>query len=208
MKGYTVSIFDNTNYYIRDKAHSGALALWKLLLLPLLFFSNNEDGFWGDDRWNPERKKDFKTFLAWWTRNPAHDICFHIWGFTDKITEMWGPFVPSITNNTEEGGWNHHWVRPTQVSVLRILGGVGYGALGIYLGWWFLVAFAAVILIAAAPSAPFPFISYVSKKTVVKSAYAGWRPSGAFGFKFQIDQDILYVKYPWVLKIRNLFKKG
>ena len=46
----------------------------------------------------------------------------------------------------------------------------------------------------------FPFVSYTSDKTLVKDAYAGWRPSGAFGFKFQLNQEVAKVKYPMFYK--------
>ncbi len=173
------------NYFLRTTPHSKPLPFWKALLTPLTLFSNNEDWFFGDSNWNPEGKRDLKTAFKWWIRNPFHDLFFHIIGFTDKRTQMWGPYVPSITN-TSDNGWNFHFVMPYDGSWQRGVLGILYIVLGLLTGWTALFVLAGLMLAASFPSIPFPFVSYVSETGKVRSAYIGWRPSGACGFKFQL----------------------
>lgn len=193
------------NHYVRPQAHSKSLSILKALIFPLLLIGNNEDGFFGDDRWNPERKKDFKTALKWWLRNPFHDLYFHVLGFTDKRTEMWGPFVPSITNTSDEG-WNFHFVRPYAYSWRRHLLGFLYIALGFYFHLIPVIVFGFVVMNLAFRAIPVPFISYTSDVTLVKDVYFGWRPSGAFGGKFQINSDVTRQKFPWAYKLIDKLK--
>lgn len=201
-------------YHLRTEPHSKPLAFWKALIIPLLLFGNNEDGFWGDSRWNPEGKRDFKTAWNWWTRNPFHNLFFHAIGFTDKQTQMYGPHVPSITN-TADVGWNAHIVRPFSYSWQRLVLGFLYAGSAFVLktyfftkvwAWIFFVP-GLLMIFASFPMFWFPFVSYVSPTAVVKSAYAGWRPSGAFGFKFQINQEAARAKYPklfaWIDRVRS-----
>ena len=196
------------NYYLRPEPHSKVLAFWKALLIPFLLFGNNEDGFWGDSRFNPEGKRDFKTAFKWWARNPFHNLFFHAIGFTDKKTEMWGPYVPSITN-TSDNGWNAHVVRPVSFSWQRLVLGFLWVITATYLKAFHIadvlpwIAFipGVLMIFASFRLFPFPFVSYVSPTTLVDSAYAGWRPSGAFGFKLQLNKEVAKQKYPKLYKL-------
>ena len=47
-------------------------------------FGNEDDGTFGDANFKP--LFDFKVWraVAWWFRNPAHNLCFYVWGVADK----------------------------------------------------------------------------------------------------------------------------
>lgn len=183
---------------------------WLKALNPFwLLIDNEEDGVWGDPRWSPPewmvpsniqlgwRRVTFSLFgrpssctvpsiacvwisfpqlrvpvgirfsgfaprlvyallprsyewrwwraVAWWFRNPLHNLTWYVLGVADKERVVRGPWAPSF--HRPGGGWL--WCF-TDVPVLGL-------------------------------TIPLPFVSYVS---ATRKAYAGWRPSGSFGFKF------------------------
>lgn len=159
---------------------------WLKALNPFwLLIDNEEDGVWGDPRWTapawqrPARIRlvsTIRTFrvlgrlfslrlpslsfewevvpgsadwrwwraVAWWFRNPFHNLTWYVLGVADKQRVVRGPWAPSF--HRPEGGWL--WCF-TDVQVLGF-------------------------------TVSLPFISYLS---ATRKGYAGWRPSGSFGFK-------------------------
>lgn len=160
---------------------------WLKALNPFwLLIDNEEDGVWGDPRWVAPTWKcptqfrliwriyTFSAFgrlfsptlpsvsvewvpiagssdwrwwraVAWWFRNPFHNLTWYVLGVADKERVVRGPWAPSF--HRPEGGWL--WCF-TDVQVLGF-------------------------------TVSLPFISYLS---ATRKGYAGWRPSGSFGFKF------------------------
>jgi hypothetical protein len=105
-------------------------------------FGNEDDGFYGDANWNPQRKTDRKTAIKWWFRNPAHNLTFYVLGVADKERLVCGPHGDD--HQLEGGGfvWSFTMVMGSKIKL--------------------------------------PYINYTKGRI---KAYAGWRPSGAFGFK-------------------------
>jgi len=169
------------------KPHSKTKLPWYKALNPfVLFFGNNEDGWFGDNRWNPERKTDLKTALKWFMRNPLHNLDFHAIGFSDQHVDIWGTEPTEFTNTSGEG-WLFHLIRPVGFSIQRLLLGLLYMIIALNIQSAFLMWIAGLMLNACAPLIPLPFISYTSKTTLVKDFYLGWRPTGAFGIKLQLN---------------------
>lgn len=53
------------------------LVVWSL-------FGNADDGLHGDDKWRAGRTRTWWLAVKWWTRNPAHNMCFYVLGFADQ----------------------------------------------------------------------------------------------------------------------------
>lgn len=104
-------------------------------------FMNDDDGYYGDDKWRAGRPKTFKLAVAWWFRNPFHNFTHYVIGFK-------GRHHTYVGQDTDRMGWVRGWVLVTLLGVIC----------------WF------------------PYRGWNSPKWM---AYAGWRPSGAFGFKLR-----------------------
>lgn len=103
-------------------------------------FGNEDDGFYGDDRWRAGREKSLWLAAQWWFRNPFHNLFFYVIGVADRSRTFYS------TREWGSPGWTFHALR---------------------CGWLWL-----------------PFISYRG----VFVFYAGWRPYGAFGLKFNFEK--------------------
>ena len=67
-------------------------AIWKVLKS---FFTNREDGIYGDNRWPHAKDPDnWLKAVRWWIRNPAHDFCFRVIGLYDKKQQGLTKSVP------------------------------------------------------------------------------------------------------------------
>ena len=120
---------------------------WSRKLNPFwALFGNDDDGYFGDDRWRAGRAKTFRLAVQWWFRNPFHNLFFYVIGIADKPRTFWS--LPGRSWGTVDG-WTFHWLHAD--------------------GSWLWL----------------PFASFRNHRV---SAYAGWRPYGAFGFKFQIKR--------------------
>lgn len=121
-------------------------SIWRKLNPLWALFGNDDDGYFGDDRWRAGRQKTFTLAVQWWFRNPFHNLFFYVIGIADQHRTFWSR--PDRSWGAVDG-WTFHWLRADS-------------------GWlWF------------------PLASYRSDRV---SAYAGWRPYGAFGFKLQIKK--------------------
>lgn len=180
----------NLKYTRVDRAHSKSkLPLLKALNPFILFAGNHEDGWYGDANWNPERKTNLGTALRWFQRNPIHNLCFHGIGFSDSHVEAWHTDVFDFKNSTGEG-WLFHAIRPLFWRPTRLVLAAVYLALAYFASSITLLVLGLLMLNAAGPLLPVPFVSYVSAKTLVRSAYIGWRPTGAFGLKLQFNRAV------------------
>lgn len=124
-------------------------AWWRKLNPWWLLVANDDDGYWGDDKWRAGRAKTLALAFAWWRRNPLHNLTWYGIGVADRervTTGRWGGAF-----HRPGGGWLTCW---TDVQVM---------------GVWLAL----------------PFVSYISPRV---KAYAGWRPSGAFGLKLNISR--------------------
>ena len=74
------------------------------------FFGNDKDGPIGDTAWNPERRDSWWVRLKWWLRNPAHNWCWHVKGFTHEATLRY-----DAQANDQDGrnlGWTERLAEP------------------------------------------------------------------------------------------------
>lgn len=174
--------------YVPD-AHSKKSLPWYQAINPfVLFLGNFEDGWFGDARWNPERKTDLGTALKWFIRNPLHNLDFHGIGFSDSPVEVYGTEPSEFTNQSGEG-WLFHVIRPTETSLQRFILGVLYLVLGSSADVSLLYWIGLLMVNASAPLIPFPFISYTSRTGIISDFYIGWRPYGSFGIKLHMNVD-------------------
>lgn len=193
-------------YFMTAAAHNAKMAIWKAFFYPIAIFGNNEDGWFGDKTFNPKQEKTIWFLLSWFIRNPFHNLCFHIFGFSDKRTELIGSNPPNISNPSNDG-WLWHLVRPIDMSDERLFQAIVYLAAGMYLSDHDLpyasmfISIATMCGIAGTPIVPLPFISYASDYGYLKRFYIGWRASGAFGIKFQINSAKLVADLKSLLHI-------
>ncbi len=74
----------------RPKIYDPRIVLWAL-------FGNDEDGIYGERSVVPTYGKDApqntKQFLRWWTRNPFHNLFFHVlsWPVGNALILVQGP---------------------------------------------------------------------------------------------------------------------
>lgn len=68
------------------------------------FFGNADDGFWGDANWQAKRSGKHSLWEAWvwWTRNPAHNLTWYVWGVADKVRTVYS------TGAWSQPGWTFH----------------------------------------------------------------------------------------------------
>jgi hypothetical protein len=92
-------------------------------------FGNDEDTVDGKpDDWSPLPIGSFKRRLAWWLRNPFHNLTWHVIGFVGD--------VESSTQNqgSDEPGWLHvKTVRRSTGKTYRLIGHTG--TYQWYVGW-------------------------------------------------------------------------
>lgn len=122
---------------------------WQKLSPVWLLVANDDDGYFGDEKWRAGRAKTLRLAVVWWLRNPAHNLTWYGIGVADRervTTGRWGGAF-----HRPGGGWLTCW---TDVQVGRL---------------WLAL----------------PYVSFVSPHV---KAYAGWRPSGAFGLKLNISR--------------------
>lgn len=109
-----------------------AFVLWAL-------FGNADDGYYGDEKWRAGRTRSFWLAVAWWFRNPAHNLCFYVIGYADRDHWFAGEKDWGV-----DYGWSVHYcflpdgsrTRPlvsykTKAGRLRYIGWRPYGAFGI-----------------------------------------------------------------------------
>lgn len=100
-----------------------------------LFFGNEDDGVYGDKAFNPEGRRDWRTALRWWLRNPAHNLTFYVIGVAhlDRVVE--GPWAPAIHN--PDGGWLRCRTHVVRGGRPRVYPFVSYDGkrLRFYAGW-------------------------------------------------------------------------
>ena len=91
---------------------------WSWLVWAL--FGNEDDGPHGDKNFKcpvllwiitPSVNWRWWRAVAWWVRNPAHNLCFYVWGVADKprtfySTQDWGSVKGWTYHATQcEGRW-------------------------------------------------------------------------------------------------------
>lgn len=77
-------------------------------LNPLWWFGNEDDGWWGDARFNPDGRHDLVTALRWFLRNPMHNLGFYVLGTCDRPACAVGKLSDDVF--APNGGWNWCWV--------------------------------------------------------------------------------------------------
>lgn len=94
------------------------------------FFGNEDDGYYGlHTHWNLASSTSLWTAVRWWLRNPAHNFCFYVIGFADRVRE-----VTDDRFHPDEGGWLLSWSRPLNGWFWRPY--VSYlGHIRFYAGW-------------------------------------------------------------------------
>ena len=70
------------------------VSFWKKLN-PFWWFGNEDDGWYGDDKWRAGRNKTLLLTIEWFFRNPLHNLTFYVIGVADKdrrfySTKPWG----------------------------------------------------------------------------------------------------------------------
>ena len=68
---------------------------WYKKINPLWWFGNEDDGWYGDDKWRAGRSKTPWLAIQWFFRNPMHNFTFYVIGVADKprsfhYTKEWG----------------------------------------------------------------------------------------------------------------------
>lgn len=134
---------------VLQKARRPARPWWQKLNPWWLLVANDDDGYFGDDKWRAGRPKTWGLAWSWWWRNPAHNLTWYGLGVADR-------------ERTTTGRWGGEFHRP---------GG------GLLVCWTHVEVCGLMLTL--------PFVSYISRWT---KWYAGWRPSGAFGFKLNISR--------------------
>lgn len=92
-------------------------------------FGNEDDGYYGDDRWRNGRDKTLKLAILWWFRNPFHNLFFYTIGIADH---------PRTVYSTAEWGTEgkltlHFTPTPTLKFPLPF---ISYkGKISFYIGW-------------------------------------------------------------------------
>ena len=71
-------------------------------------FGNEDDGYYGDDRWRAGREKTLWLAVLWWFRNPFHNLFFYVIGVADRhrtfySSREWGS--PGWTFHALRWGW-------------------------------------------------------------------------------------------------------
>lgn len=89
-------------------------------------FGNDDDGYFGDDKWRAGRNKTLYLAIVWWFRNPFHNLFFYVIGVADRervfySTREWG-----------SEGWTFHllnykWLWLPLISYR--------GVVNFYIGW-------------------------------------------------------------------------
>lgn len=82
------------------------VSFWKKLN-PIWWFGNEDDGWFGDDKWRNGRNKTLLLALIWFFRNPLHNFTFYVIGVADKprtfeYEKVWG----------KSDGFNLTFVKP------------------------------------------------------------------------------------------------
>lgn len=54
------------------------IILWAL-------FGNDDDGYYGDNQFNPKQIKSFWWAWKWWWRNPFHNLTHYVIGFKNHV---------------------------------------------------------------------------------------------------------------------------
>jgi hypothetical protein len=70
-------------------------------------FGNDEDGIYGTPGWST--LTGWRLAVAWWLRNPCHNLCFHVVGVCDFHPGWSGRFdgvFPSDDASSEGAHWN------------------------------------------------------------------------------------------------------
>lgn len=75
-----------------------SVSFWKKIN-PLWWFGNEDDGWFGDDRWRNGRKPSLALAITWFFRNPLHNLTFYVLGIADHdrtfySTKPWGRRTP------------------------------------------------------------------------------------------------------------------
>lgn len=89
-------------------------------------FGNEDDGFYGDDKWRAGREKTLGLAIQWWFRNPFHNLFFYVIGVADRERTVysfgeWG-----------SPGWSFHVVNWK----FLYLPFISYsGKVDFYIGW-------------------------------------------------------------------------
>ena len=83
---------------------------WLLRWLRILWalFGNEDDGIYGDEKWRAGRNPSPWLAIAWWFRNPFHNLFFYVIGVADRprtfySTREWGS--PGWTFHVLRCGW-------------------------------------------------------------------------------------------------------
>ena len=89
-------------------------------------FGNDDDGYFGDDKWRGGREKTLWLAILWWFRNPFHNLFFYVIGVADRDRV----FYSSREWGSE--GWTFHllnykWLWLPLVSYK--------GVVNFYIGW-------------------------------------------------------------------------
>jgi hypothetical protein len=151
---------------------------WRRKVDPLwLLFGNADDGVIGDRKRNPAQIDTWRTRLAWWLRNPLHNLTWYLLGVADRRRDVWGPWGDEF--HRPGGGWLWSIVLAAP-DLARLLPGLALLVAGGISGLPAL-ADAGALLAWAGAGLPLPYVSYLGRWKL----YAGWRPTGAFGFKAQ-----------------------
>ena len=150
--------------------------LWWLLI------GNADDGLHGaGTAWNPTAERSLRRALGWWLRNPLHNLTWYVLGVADQSRSIIGPRAGEF--HTAGPGWLWSITLIEMCGYRAALAVALVCAAGVT-GSWTLFTLACVIGWVAL-ALPLPYLSYQSKSW---RGYLGWRPSGAFGVKWQRRQ--------------------
>lgn len=75
-----------------------SVSIWKKIN-PLWWFGNEDDGWYGDDKWRAGRNKTLALAVEWFFRNFMHNLTFYVLGIADHdrtfySTKVWGERNP------------------------------------------------------------------------------------------------------------------
>ncbi|HVT89057.1 MAG TPA: hypothetical protein VHD56_09415 [Tepidisphaeraceae bacterium] len=124
------------------------------------FFGNENDGIFGEELNPPySNMPSFKSFLAWWTRNPMANFCLYVIGSGDWKTHHSFSILQSDSAGT----------RILKSEKSPSVFGTGSSA----------------IIIAFNDFKPYLSFKFPLGKYHQTDFYLGWRPRGHFGLKFR-----------------------
>ena len=110
------------------------VSFWKKIN-PLWWFGNEDDGWYGDDRWRAGREKTFSLALKWFFRNPFHNFTFYVIGIADHNRTFYSSSDWGRPADGSASGFSFHAVRAeNSIVFFPMIAYVGKKK-GWYIGW-------------------------------------------------------------------------